>query len=46
MPLKAGTSDKVFSQNVSELIHRGKKKRKTNQILAIAYAMKRKSGKK
>jgi hypothetical protein len=43
MPLQPGTSKKVFSKNVSELYHHGKQKRSMRQILAIAYAMKRKS---
>jgi len=42
VPLKTGKSNKVFKENVRELVHSGKKKRKMNQVLAIAYAMKRK----
>lgn len=46
MPLRRGTSRAAFSYNVRELYHanaskpRGKK-RSRKQILAIAYAMKR-----
>ena len=52
MPLTKGGSEKTFSKNVKELYDANKtksegKKRPRNQILAIAYAEKRKSkGKK
>jgi hypothetical protein len=43
MPLKRGTSKKVFSGNVRELMHTGKYPIK--QALAIAYAQKLKKKK-
>ena len=36
MPLKKGKSDFVISSNISELKHRGKRKRPHKQIVAIA----------
>lgn len=42
MPLKKGTSKKVFSENVKTEISHGKKPK---QAVAIAYAEKRKSKK-
>lgn len=43
MPLKESSSKKAFSSNVSELYHHGKRKRSMKQILAIAFAEKRKA---
>jgi len=43
MPLKNSSSKKAFSENVSELYHHGKRKRSMKQILAIAFAQKRKA---
>lgn len=43
MPLDPSDSKKAFKNNVRELVHHGKKKRSMKQILAIAYAEKRKA---
>jgi hypothetical protein len=43
MPLSYGKSDKAFSHNVSAEMHAGKPQK---QAVAIAYAVKRKAGKK
>jgi hypothetical protein len=43
MPLKRGTSRKVVSENVSELVKSG---RKQDQAVAIALDMKRRSKRK
>jgi hypothetical protein len=44
MPLKKGSSKKTISANISELTHHGSKKRKHNQIVAIALAQARRKG--
>jgi len=43
MPLKKGSSKKVISANISELIHSGREK---DQAVAIAYSKAGKSRKK
>lgn len=43
MPLKKGKSEKSFVANIKELIKSGKPK---DQAVAIAYDVKRRSGKK
>lgn len=43
MPLKKGTSKKTFSKNVAAEVKSGKP---VKQAVAIAYSVKRKSGKK
>jgi len=43
MPLKKGTSRKVQSENIKELVNSGYKQK---QAVAISYAEKRKSKKK
>jgi hypothetical protein len=43
MPLKSGKSKKVVSENISELMHSG---RKQNQAIAIAMSKAGKSKKK
>jgi hypothetical protein len=43
MPLHKGKSDKVRSENISEMIRAGHPK---NQAIAAAYSIQRKSGSK
>jgi hypothetical protein len=46
LPLKKGSSKSVISDNISELYHANadkKKKRSRKQIVAIAYAVARRS---
>jgi hypothetical protein len=46
VPLKRGKSRKVISENISELTHHGSKKRSHKQIVAIALAQARRTGKR
>lgn len=46
MPLDTSGTKAAFKKNVDELYHHGTRKRSLKQILAIAYAVQRRKGKK